>query len=172
MNNKNEIHFRKANTTDIPIIWEIIQQSIERRRKDGSDQWQNGYPNLQTVESDVEKEFGYVITVDSEVAVFVALIFNDEPAYSSIEGAWLTTGEFLVIHRIAVSEKFAGQGLVKKLFDYIEDFVKSHNVQSIKVDTNFDNIAMLKILESKGYSYCGEVVLAGGVRKAFEKVVI
>ena len=163
---------RDRNTTDINIIWEIIQQSIERRRKDGSNQWQNGYPNLQTVESDVSKEFGYVITVDNEVAVFVALIFNDEPAYSSIEGAWLTTGEFLVIHRIAVSEKFAGQGLVKKLFDYVEDFVRTQNVQSIKVDTNFDNIAMLKILESKGYSYCGEVVLAGGVRKAFEKVVI
>ena len=77
-----------------------------------------------------------------------------------------------MIHRIAVSEKFAGQGLVKKLFDYVEDFVRTQNVQSIKVDTNFDNIAMLKILESKGYSYCGEVVLAGGVRKAFEKVVI
>ncbi|OBW43003.1 Acetyltransferase (GNAT) family protein [Chryseobacterium sp. MOF25P] len=172
MINKNEILFRKANAADINIIWEIIQQSIERRRIDGSTQWQNGYPNLQTVESDVSKEFGYVITVDNEVAVFVALIFNDEPAYSSIEGAWLTTGEFLVIHRIAVSEKFAGQGLVKKLFDYVEDFVRTQNVQSIKVDTNFDNIAMLKILESKGYSYCGEVVLAGGVRKAFEKVVI
>ena len=172
MINKNEILFRKANAADINIIWEIIQQSIERRRIDGSAQWQNGYPNLQTVESDVSKEFGYVITVDNEVAVFVALIFNDEPAYSSIEGAWLTTGEFLVIHRIAVSEKFAGQGLVKKLFDYVEDFVRTQNVQSIKVDTNFDNIAMLKILESKGYSYCGEVVLAGGVRKAFEKVVI
>lgn len=172
MNNKNEIHFRKANATDIDIIWEIIQQSIERRRKDGSDQWQNGYPNLQTVESDVEKGFGHVLTVNNDVAVYVALIFNDEPAYSSIEGAWLTTGEFLVIHRIAVSEKFAGQGLVKKLFDYVEDFVRSQNVQSIKVDTNFDNIAMLKILESKGYSYCGEVVLSGGVRKAFEKVVI
>lgn len=172
MNNKNEIHFRKANTADIDIIWEIIQQSIERRRKDGSDQWQNGYPNLQTVESDVSKGFGHVLTVNNDVAVYVALIFNDEPAYSSIEGAWLTTGEFLVIHRIAVSEKFAGQGLVKKLFDYVEDFVRTQNVQSIKVDTNFDNIAMLKILESKGYSYCGEVVLAGGVRKAFEKVVI
>lgn len=172
MINKNEIHFRKANTADINIIWEIILQSIERRRIDGSTQWQNGYPNLQTVESDVSKEFGYVITIDNEVAVFVALIFNDEPAYSSIEGAWLTTGEFLVIHRIAVSEKFAGQGLVKKLFDYVEDFVRTQNVQSIKVDTNFDNIAMLKILESKGYSYCGEVVLVGGVRKAFEKVVI
>jgi len=172
MTKKNEIHFRKAETSDINAVWEIIQQSIERRRKDGSQQWQNGYPNLQTVESDVEKGFGHVLTVDDEVAVFVALIFNDEPAYSSIEGAWLTNGEFVVVHRVAVSENFAGQGLAKKLFDYIEDFTKSQNVLSIKVDTNYDNLAMLKILESKGYTYCGEVFLAGGVRKAFEKVLI
>ncbi|MGI9651578.1 N-acetyltransferase family protein [Chryseobacterium sp. RLHN22] len=172
MTKKNEIHFRKAETSDINAVWEIIQQSIERRRKDGSQQWQNGYPNLQTVESDVEKGFGHVLTVDGEIAVFVALIFNDEPAYSSIEGAWLTNGEFVVVHRVAVSENFAGQGLAKKLFDYIEDFTKSQNVLSIKVDTNYDNLAMLKILESKGYTYCGEVFLAGGVRKAFEKVLI
>jgi len=168
---ESEINFRKAETADISRIWEIIQQSIERRRRDGSLQWQNGYPNLQTIESDIEKDFGYVLTVNGEIAVYSALIFNDEPAYSTIDGAWLSTGEFLVIHRVAVSEDFAGQGLAKKLFDYIEDFVREKNVSSIKVDTNFDNLAMLKILDLKGYTYCGEVVLAGGVRKAFEKIV-
>ncbi|MCX8524832.1 GNAT family N-acetyltransferase [Chryseobacterium formosus] len=172
MTNKNEIQFRKAESSDILIIWEIIQQSIERRRKDGSTQWQNGYPNLQTIESDVSKGFGHVLTVNDDVSVYVALIFNDEPAYSSIDGAWLTTGEFVVVHRVAVSENFAGQGLAKKLFNYVEEFTKSQNVLSIKVDTNYDNLAMLKILESKGYTYCGEVYLVGGERKAFEKVLI
>jgi len=167
-----ELKFRQAEMGDRNVIWEIIQQSIERRRIDGSTQWQNGYPNLETVENDIAKNFGYVLTVNDKVAVFVALIFNDEPAYSIIEGAWLTNGEFVVIHRVAVSKEFAGQGLVKKLFEYIEDFVKSKNVSSIKVDTNYDNFAMLKILESKGYVYCGEVFLKGGVRKAFEKVLI
>lgn len=172
MTPNNKIEFRKAQIADKNSIWEIIQQSIERRRIDGSAQWQNGYPNLQTVENDIAKNFGYVLTVDDKIAVYVALIFNDEPAYNSIDGAWLTNGEFVVIHRVAVSEDFAGQGLAKKLFDYIEDFVKSENITSIKVDTNYDNIAMLKILESKGYTYCGEVFLAGGMRKAFEKVLI
>ena len=172
MAQNNKIEFRKAEISDKDMIWEIIQQSIERRRIDGSAQWQNGYPNEQTVESDISKNFGFVLTVNDEIAVYVALIFNDEPAYSSIEGAWLTNGEFVVIHRVAVSEKFAGQGLAKKLFDLIEDYVKSQNVHSIKVDTNYDNAAMLKILENKGYTYCGEVFLAGGVRKAFEKILI
>ncbi|MDH6253673.1 hypothetical protein M2347_003400 [Chryseobacterium sp. H1D6B] len=61
---------------------------------------------------------------------------------------------------------------MKKLFTHIEDFTKSSGVQSVKVDTNYDNIAMLKILERQGYSYCGEVFLAGGMRKAFEKILI
>jgi predicted GNAT superfamily acetyltransferase len=168
----SEIRLRKADAADRDIIWNIIQQAIERRRIDGSTQWQDGYPNLGTVESDIEKGFGYVMTVDGEIAVYTALILNDEPAYSTIDGAWLSNGEFVVIHRVAVDEKFAGRGMVKKLFDLIEDFTKSQGIQSIKVDTNFDNTAMLKILESKGYSYCGEVFLAGGMRKAFEKIII
>ncbi|UZT98304.1 GNAT family N-acetyltransferase [Chryseobacterium fluminis] len=167
----SEIKLRKAESQDRDLIWEIIQQAIERRRQDGSTQWQQGYPNLGTVETDIEKGFGYVMTVDGEIAVYTALILNDEPAYSTIEGAWLSNGEFVVVHRVAVDEKFAGRGMVKKLFDHIEDFTREQGIQSIKVDTNFDNLAMLRILESKGYSYCGEVFLAGGMRKAFEKII-
>lgn len=168
----SEIRLRKAETEDRDTIWDIIQQAIERRKQDGSTQWQQGYPNLGTVESDIEKCFGYVMTVNEEIAVYTALILNDEPAYDTIDGAWLSNGEFVVVHRVAVDRKFAGQGMVKKLFDLIEDFTRSHGIQSVKVDTNFDNTAMLRILESKGYSYCGEVFLAGGMRKAFEKIII
>lgn len=168
---ESKIKMREARITEVGQIWEIIQQAIERRRKEGSTQWQNGYPNKGTIESDIAKNFGYVLTVDDEIAVYTALIMNDEPAYSSIEGAWLSDGEFVVIHRVAVNEKFAGKGMVKILFDKIEDYTRSQNIKSIKVDTNFDNLAMLKILESKGYSYCGEVMLAGGMRKAFEKII-
>jgi hypothetical protein len=32
-----------------------------------------------------------------------------------------------------------------------------NQVFSIKVDTNFDNLAMLHILEKLDYQYCGEV---------------
>ena len=169
---KAEIKLSKAAINDRDTIWNILQQAIERRRKDGSTQWQQGYPNLNTVESDIAKGFGYVMTVDNEIAVYTALILNDEPAYSTIDGAWLSNGEFVVVHRVAVDEKFAGKGLVKILFDHIEEFTRSHGIQSVKVDTNFDNTAMLRILESKGYTYCGEVFLAGGMRKAFEKIII
>jgi len=47
-------HFlRKALPSEAEIIWNILQQAIERRRKDGSRQWQDGYPNLEVVKMDI-----------------------------------------------------------------------------------------------------------------------
>lgn len=172
MNCTKDIIFRKANPDELAIIWKIIQQSIERRRIDGSEQWQNGYPNESTIKNDLLNNFGYVILVEGEIAVYGALLINDEPAYDQIKGEWLSQGDFVVVHRVAIAEKFAGQGLAKKMFDFIEEFAISKEIFSVKVDTNFDNVAMLKILESKGFTYCGEVFVSGGTRKAFEKVLV
>lgn len=167
----SEIQFRKATQDDADKIWEIIQQAIERRRLDGSQQWQNGYPNPETIKNDIKNNHGYVLVLDGEIAVYGALIFNDEPAYDNIDGKWLTNGEFLVVHRIAVDEAFYGKGLVKTYFVKLEEFAKENNVFSVKVDTNFDNGAMLHILDKIGYTFCGEVFLMGAPRKAFEKVL-
>jgi hypothetical protein len=53
----------------------------------------------------------------------------------------------------------------------IEDLCMEQKVYSIKVDTNFDNIPMLKIMNKLNYIYCGEVFYEGDARKAYEKVL-
>ena len=164
-------NFRKATVADCDSIWKILQQAIERRRQDGSRQWQDGYPNFNSVASDVEKGWGFVIDVDGEIAAYAALIFEAEPAYESIEGKWLSSGDYLVLHRAAVADAFAGKGLAKMIFREAEKLAKSNGINSVKVDTNFDNAAMLAILEKSGYTYCGEVSLRGNARKAFEKLL-
>lgn len=166
-----EYHLRKAENSDREIIWKILQQAIERRKKDGSNQWQNGYPNPETIESDIHNNYGFVLEFDQEIAGYCAIIFDIEPAYEIIEGKWLSENEYVVIHRIAVSDKFAGKGIATQLFIKIEEIAKSKNICSVKVDTNFDNIPMLKILEKLGYTYCGEVYFRGSARKAFEKIL-
>ena len=168
---EGELNFRKAVTADSGEIWKILQQSIERRRLDGSSQWQDGYPNEETVHSDIEHGIGFVLTENDKIAAYSAVIFNDEPAYEEIEGKWLTDGEFNVVHRVAVSDDFAGKGYATEIFRRIEDFTRVQNIPSIKVDTNFDNSAMLRILQKLGYTYCGEVYFRGSARKAFEKIL-
>ena len=169
---EQQLEFRKANMQDAPEIWAILQEAIERRRLDGSDQWQDGYPNLSTVENDIFQARNYVLVLNRKIIATAALIFNEEPAYEKIEGAWLSEGEFLVVHRVAVSDEVAGKGFATRFFTYFEDFAKGNGVYSIKVDTNFDNLAMLRILEKLDYTYCGEVDMRGSPRKAFEKVLV
>lgn len=164
-------HFRKASVTDIPQIWKIIQQAIVRRMKDGSQQWQDGYPNEEVIERDVAKSFGYVLTANSLVVGYAAVLFNDEPEYERLRGTWLTNGDYVVVHRIALLDEYLGKGLAQKMFLFIEDLAIVNTIFSIKVDTNFDNIPMLKILENLNYVYCGEVSFRGSHRRAYEKIL-
>ncbi|MBW8360716.1 MAG: GNAT family N-acetyltransferase [Kaistella sp.] len=166
-----ELKLRKAQPSDAQEIWEILQQAIEKRRFDGSLQWQDGYPNPETVKNDIEKGAGFVLKNGLQTVAYSALIFNDEPAYSSIDGKWLSDGDFLVIHRVAVSEEFRGKGVIKEMFRLFEEYALQNNVFSIKVDTNFDNTPMLAILEKLGYTYCGKVYVRSGERMAFEKIL-
>lgn len=165
-------HFRKATTSEIPQIWIILQHAIARRKKDGSNQWQDGYPNPEVIKNDIDKNAGFVLTEGDTIIGYSALLINDEPAYEKIEGKWLTNGDFIVFHRVAISETHLGKGLAKKLLGFIEEFAISNNISSLKADTNFDNFAMMAIFEKMGYSYCGEVHFRGSARKAYEKVIV
>ena len=163
--------FRKADSEDLIQIWEILQQGIASRKKDGSDQWQDGYPNAEVVQNDIDKEVGYVLTEGISIIGYCAILINDEPEYANIEGNWLTNEDFVVFHRVAISENHLGKSLSKKILEFIEVVALDKQILSVKADTNFDNIAMLKIFERMGYVYCGEVHFRGSARKAYEKVL-
>lgn len=162
---------RKATFSEAPIIWNILQQAIEQRKQDGSEQWQHGYPNEQTVQDDLTNGYAYVLVDNEVIIVYAAIVFGIEPAYTDIKGKWLTNDDYAIVHRVAVSNAAKGKGIATLLFKMIEDLCLQQKVYSIKVDTNFDNIPMLKIMDKLNYTYCGEIFFIGAMRKAYEKVL-
>lgn len=163
---------RKATFSEQPVIWDILQQAIEQRKKDGSEQWQNGYPNEQTVHDDITNGYAYVGVDNHVIIAYAAVIFGVEPAYNDIKGRWLTHDDYVVVHRVATSNAVKGKGVASHLFKLIEDLCIEKKVYSIKVDTNFDNVPMMKILDKLNYTYCGEIFFSGALRKAYEKVIL
>jgi RimJ/RimL family protein N-acetyltransferase len=163
--------FLKATTTDIPEIWEILQKAILRRKADGSNQWQDGYPNPEIIQQDIEKGIGYVLTENQTIIGYTAVLINDEPEYANLQGEWITNNDFVVFHRVAIAETHLGKNLSKKIIDFIEKFALNHNIYSIKADTNHDNFAMMKIFEKSGFVFCGIVHFRGSPRRAYEKVL-
>lgn len=166
-----EYAFRRAEITDLEPIWDILKQAILRRKEEGSNQWQDGYPNPDVIKTDMKRKAGFVLTDGDSVIGYCAVLMNDEPEYSKIKGKWLTNEDFVVIHRVAISENYIGKGLAKRILGFVEDYAMSNHIYSIKADTNFDNMAMMKSFEKLGYVYCGEVYFRGSPRRAYEKVL-
>jgi N-acetylglutamate synthase-like GNAT family acetyltransferase len=164
-------HFRTASINDIPIIWTILQQAILRRKNDGSNQWQDGYPNLTVIQNDIKNGYGHVLLEGENIIGYCAIAINDEPEYLKIDGSWLTNADFVVFHRVAISTAYLGKNLSKKMIDFIEGYATNHNIKSLKADTNYDNFAMMKILGKSGFKFCGIVYFRGSQRRAYEKIL-
>ncbi|HWV75119.1 MAG TPA: GNAT family N-acetyltransferase [Pseudosphingobacterium sp.] len=167
----SEFTLRKATDEDKNRIWEILQQAIELRRRDGSDQWQDGYPNIEVVQHDINQGYGYVLLSESHILAYIAIIFDGEPIYNALKGRWLSDQDYVVIHRLAVAQDIKTKGTATILMKQVEALAVARQIYSIKVDTNYDNKGMLRIFEKLGYQYCGEVYFRSGARMAFEKLL-
>ena len=164
---------RKTTIDDISAVMEIIEQGKAYLKSNGIDQWQNGYPNESVIKEDIINEYGYVLEYEDKIVGTVALSFDGEPWYDDItDGEWLTLGEFLVIHRLAVSSDVRGTDIAPEIIRQAEKLCVQRGVSSIKIDTHEDNIIMQKFVKKNGFKYCGMVILGSeGERLAFEKLL-
>jgi len=167
----DQLLFRRAAVSDIPDITLILRTAAARMLAEGKQQWDETYPGETDVRSDVEKGFGHVLESGGEIAGYAAVVFTGEPAYAAIDGNWLTDGRYVVAHRVAVSQRVRGRGMGIILMKAIEEYSRRLGVTSFRIDTNFDNEAMLGLLDRLGFTYCGEIAYEKGVRKAFEKPI-
>ncbi|MGH2623040.1 MAG: GNAT family N-acetyltransferase [Sphingobacterium sp.] len=164
--------FKRADLSEAETIWSIFQQAIEKRKLEGSDQWQDGYPNLQVIKNDIEKGVGYIaLDGTNEIVGYLALIFELESAYEDIKDQWLQDIPYAVVHRIAVSQTKYYKGLASWMLQQTEPICREKSYRSLRADTNFDNIGMLRVFEKLGFIYCGEALVRGLPRKAFEKLL-
>ena len=166
------MQFRLAEEKEVDFIWDLLQQGILKRKIEGSNQWQDGYPNRDVVLNDIANNYGYVIdNADHKIVGYLAVIEGLEPAYEEIVGNWLSQQPYIVLHRLIVDQKNPIKGLATWIMQKVEELVASKGIHSIKVDTNFDNIGMLRVFEKLDYQYCGKVYFRGSERLAFEKII-
>ena len=163
--------FRQATPHDLPTIYEILEGAIRRLGEAGVDQWQHGYPNRARIEADVKESIGYVIEQADEVLAYGAVLFDGEPSYRTIEGAWLTEQEnYVVVHRMCVAEKVLGQGFGRYFMQAVERLACGR-VSSFRVDTHADNRVMQSLLPRLGFTRCGIIYFESRHLIAFEKIL-
>jgi GNAT superfamily N-acetyltransferase len=171
------MEIRKINIEELEKVMEIINDA-KAFLKPQSQQWQQGYPNHDSMSKDIFNGNLYGVYINEELSCVAALIIGVEKTYvNMIEGEWLidVSSKDLVIHRIAVSNKFRGKGCAKKIMDFAHKLAIKNNCLSIKVDTHRANIPMQKLVLKSGYSYRGIIDLNRNeedqLRLAYELVI-
>ena len=163
--------FRPAKDTDTARIWEIILQAKAQLLRQNKQQWDETYPAPQNITNDIDQGYAYVLCHKNIPIAYGAVVFDGEPAYECIEGEWLSVQSYVVVHRLAVADEMKQQGIATLFMQKVELLALEKGVHSFKVDTNFDNFYMHKMLDRLGFTHCGEVIYKRGSRMAYEKLL-
>lgn len=165
------VKLKKATYNEVSTIMNIIEQAKLHLKEQGIDQWQDGYPNGETVQEDIDKGVGYCIFCEKQVAGYVCISFETEKDYEQIEGSWNKEEPYVVVHRFAMSDEFRGKHLTQDIFSSIETMGLDQKCSSIRIDTHENNKKMQYVLQKNSFSYCGIVFISGGKRLAFDKIL-
>lgn len=166
------MEFRKSVEKDIDEIMKIINEAKLYFKENNINQWQDGYPNEEVILNDIKNKESFVIIENNKVAGTVAVSFRGEKTYNKIyEGKWLSNNDYAVIHRIAISNEFKGLGIGSMIIEEAQKLAFERNINSIKIDTQKDNLSMQKLLIKNDFKYCGLIYLEDkSERVAFEKL--
>ena len=159
----------KAKLNELEECYKIIDTGRNFQKEQGFTQWTDDYPNLETIKNDIQNEKGFVLKSDGEIAGYMCIDFDGEPAYKNIQGEWKTTEPYAVVHRMAFKSEFRGKGFADVAFNLIDELCKSKNITSIRVDTDFPNKRMQHILQKNGFEKRGVVIFQGSEKIAYDK---
>lgn len=161
---------RKTEEKDLDKVMEIIQQAKDYLYAQGIDQWQDGYPNRESIQEDIKNGISYVLE-EEEIVGTCAISFEKDPYYDVIEeGNWLNEEVYGVVHRIAIQKDKKGHAYAKEFLDYATKQAQENQIHNLRVDTHKDNLSMQQFLKKNGFLYCGIIYVRDHApRIAFQK---
>ena len=136
-------------------------------------QWNEKYPSKKIFKEDIESNSLYLAKINQEIVGCIMLTKNKDDVYKDIK--WLSEDNInLYIHRLAVHPLFQKKGIGRKMMDFAEDYAKSNNYESVRLDTFSKNKRNNIFYENRGYIRLGNVYFPEQSRfpfYCFEKLI-
>lgn len=165
--------YRQADVSELDEIMRIYVSAQKYMEENGNPQWPAGFPGRRDVKGGILGGILYAVLCGGKIAaVFSAVNYDGD--YDGIVGKWLTGGNYLAVHRVAVADEFRGKGAGKYILNEAAvDLAKKRGRGSIRMDTHEKNKSMRGLLSGRGFTQCGTIELMrdGSLRIAYEKVI-
>ncbi len=162
------MEIRKAKSSDKETILHLLDSGREIMRRNGNPlQWPDGYPNPETIDTDITQGVSYLCLEDGKAVGTFAMIPGPDPTYATIyQGRWIdNTLPYLVVHRMASLPD--SHGIFRACLEYCNAWCNN-----IRIDTHRDNHILQHNLQKHGFSYCGIIHIANGdERLAYQRIL-
>lgn len=154
MNDNHKLIFRLANEIQIPRIMEIIWSASHHMQEKGIDQWDEVYPNKETVLKDIKNQDLYVALRDDRIVAIVVLNQESDESYDKVEWRFPKATSF-VIHRLCVDPAYQGRGIAREVMCYCMWRLRTIGAKSIRLDVFSKNPEALALYENLGFEIMG-----------------
>ena len=150
------IKIELATQNELDRVKEIAEACAKNMIENNIFQWNDKYPSREIFKEDIKNKSLYVSKINQEVVGCIMFSSRKDDVYKTVN--WITKDEYnLYIHRLAVHPIFQKRGIARKMMDFAEDFAKSNNYISIRLDTFSQNPRNNKFYKSRGYNKLDDV---------------
>ena len=163
---------RVAKIQDVNNIMLMYRSCINGMIKEGIDQWDYSYPNIDVITKDIHKKNYFVAEIKKEIVGGITIDNNQDRAYLNI--SWMNeSNRFLVVHRLAVKEEMWSLKIGKKLMLFAEEKAIKNNLYSVRLDTYSGNPKAINFYRNIGYIELGSINLKPNKNEyyCFEKII-
>lgn len=141
---------RKAKLSEIPEILAITKACALKMISNEIYQWNELYPSKEAFAKDIERDELYVLEINNGIIGGVTISTYMDTEYIPVK--WLTPNtNNIYVHRLYVHPKEQAKGFAQKLMEYAENYAKSNEATSVRLDTFSQNIRNQKFYEKRGY---------------------
>jgi len=166
------MRIRKAKISDLGNIMIMYKSCVKGMIANGIDQWDDTYPDIETINQDLEKQSYYVVEEKGEIIGGINIDQNQDKTYLDID--WEDKSDsFLVVHRLGVKEEFWNKKIGKDLMLFTEKLVMEKGLKSIRLDTYSGNPKAMEFYRRLGYTELGTINLKPNKNEyyCFEKII-
>ena len=164
-----DIEIRQANRYDIASLMDLVRACILKMQAQGIDQWDERYPDRETIQRDVDDGTVFVARIAGVIAGMATLNEHQSPEYADV--AWRFSGRPGVIHRLMVAPAAEGTGVARALLRFLETRGESIGCNCIRLDVFVRNPRAVRFYELASYQRAGQVKFRKGNFYCYEKIL-
>lgn len=149
-----QLSFHKADIHNLDEIMFMYKAAIDDMISHGIMQWDDIYPDRETVRQDIIKGEMYFVKYNNVLTAVYTV--NSECDDEYLNGNWENISEpYFIIHRLCVNPSLQNRGIGTSVMRHVEEWARNNHATSIRLDCFTRNINAIMMYTRLGYTVTG-----------------